>query len=537
MTGGRIRYAAGIDWVDELWIRDGRVVLPTLQERIDAQLSGRAEEVWLDGATVIPAFRDGHAHPLFAAREAAGLHLTEGSDLDGIIRQIEEYCAANPHLTWIDGATFERGLLAELNDPAGILDLVCAERPVVLHADDHHTLWVNTPALHAAGISDANSAAHLNTKIAHGSIGLMADGRANGVLREWEAMSLVLDAAPKPGLEHDLQALAWAQQELLGHGIVAVQEAWIDPGMGEAWLEFARQNRLMLRVDLATRLSPDNWQEQLMYAVNLRTEVQALGKPKLSANTVKFFADGVFGSATAAVSAPYVSSTSALAPNLGQLVWSREQWLDAAGAANEAGFALHVHAIGDSGIGQTLELFETLDIARTAGATIAHTELVAEGDFERMAEMGVVANFEPYWAQPNAMLLSCLPHLGQERLENLYQMRRAVEAGVRLAFGSDWPVSSVVPLEGIQVAITRTCLDGSVAPLKPEQTLNLAEALAAYSSGSAGQMRDADAGTLSPGQRADFVVLAQDPFEVPASEIAQIRLLATYIDGQPAFER
>lgn len=508
-----------------LWTYDGFVI----DELQAAELVGSGTEVEtvdLGGQWVVPAFRDGHCHPLFAAREGMGLHLTGLDSIEAIQAALFAYRTENQARNWIDAAVYDRGLTAgrEL-EAASLLDSVVADIPVVLHADDHHTLWVNTAALHAAGLVSPEAVAQAQAKIRHGGIDVDVTGNASGILREWEAMSLVLDRAPQPSPAEDLVALERAQQLLLSNGVVAVQEAWIDRGMAEVYLEAARLGRLKLRVDLAFRFAPGEWRENLDYFMEIRRQVTELDDRLLTANTAKFFSDGVFGSSTAHVHQPYEPASPA-AGSHGQPVWPKDEFLEATRVASDLGFALHIHAIGDAGVSDALDAIEAAGAPE--GCTVAHTELVRAGEFRRFEQLGVTANFEPFWAQKNSMLLSCVPQLGEKRIDRMYQMRDAIEAGVNVSFGSDWPVSSFVPLQGIQVGVTRAPI-GSLEPSwAPEQAVTTREAFAAYSVAVARQMLELEVGTLKPGQKADFIVLDADPFATPERELAAIRVMATF---------
>ena len=535
-TNGRIYPTANSAPVDELWTHNGVVVAPDdAQAAIDNGCPIEFKD--LAGATLLPAFRDGHAHPLFAAREAMGLHLTHCHDLRGIQAALAAYLLENPAIDWIDGATYERGITAGFEgDAAALLDAVVSDRPVVLHADDHHTLWVNTAALLAAGLDSAEAVAEVARKIGHGSIDVNSAGEATGILREWEAMSLVLDLAPQPSREQDLDALDAAQDELLRHGLVAVVDAWIDPGMAEVYLALADAGRLRMRFDLAFRFAPGEWRERLPYFVEMRDRIAAAGHELLSAQTAKFFADGAFGSATAHVHEPYVGTTGH-AGNHGQAVWSRTEFAEATSEAAAAGFALHIHAIGDAGVTAALDAIASVPAKNRTlrPPVVAHVELVRDSDWARFAALGVIANFEPFWAQQNAMLTGCIPHLGAERADGMYAMRTALRAGVRLSFGSDWPVSSFVPLEGIQVAVTRATLEAPEDRWTPEQALGASEAISAYTSSVAAQMGDSGAGALLPGNRADMVVLAADPLTCTATDLSNCKVLATFVGGQELY--
>ena len=535
IVGGRVYPTTHGSGVDELWIHGRHVISESTAAQLIATGISTRELRLTSDQTVVPAFRDGHAHPLFAARESLGLDITGLSSVVEIQDRIREYLGSDPSIEWVDAAVYDRGLTAGLElDAARLLDEVSATRPIVLHADDHHTLWVNSAALAVAGLANPSEVHSAQQRISHGGIDADSTGAATGILREWEAMRLVLDRAPMPTLDDDLRAIDLAQSLLTRHGIVAVQEAWIDRGMAEVYLESLAQGRLKLRTDLAFRFAPSQWREDLSYFKAIRGSVVAAKSDLLTANSAKFFADGVFGSSTAFVHDSYLPTGSKPAHH-GEPVWTRAELYEATSAAVREAFALHIHAIGDAGVTMALDAIE--QAGAPANCVIAHTELVRPGDFARFAALGVTANFEPFWAQRNSMLLSCAPQLGEERLDRMYEMRTAKEGGVSLSFGSDWPVSSFVPLEGIQIAATRAPIGSQEPSWVPEQVLTTREAFEAYSAGTAAQMGDLHAGSLEPGQLADFIVLNRDPFDCPLNELAAIEVMATYSFGEPIFSR
>lgn len=515
----------------DLFSFDGELITPERFAELSVDIA--SQNVDLRGGWVIPGFRDAHCHPLFAGREAAGLHLDSCVTAADVTASLREYRSSNPDQNWIDGAVYERSMLAgkEL-EAARLLDQAVADVPVVLHADDHHTLWVNSAALRAAGLESPERVAQLNASFGHGSIDVDDAGRATGILREWEAMSLVLDIAPKPTLDEDVAYLRWAQQQMLANGLVAATDAWIDPGMTEVYLEALERGELWMRFELGFRFAPENWREYRSYALEMRSKVESRASALLSAGTAKFFVDGVFGSATAAVHEDY-HQPSHSGEFRGNLVWNQDELIEALRWAAQHGFALHLHAIGDAGV--TAAIDALIAVGSPTRSVIAHTELVRTGDFERMAAHGLIANFEPYWAQQNAMLQSCVPRLGLERVDRMYEMRQALDAGVTITFGSDWPVSSFVPLEGLQVAVTRAPLAHPDQSWTLHNAPNLKEALTAYTSAAALQMGDNNRGELKVGQRADFAVLSANPFEVPQTELTQINVMATVVDGQLRF--
>lgn len=478
------------------------------------------QHVDLHGAFVMPAFRDGHCHPIFAGREHVGPDVTNSKSLEDIESVVRDYAKRNPEIYWIDGAAYDRSIAANFHRSE--LDAIVADRPLVLHGADHHTLWVNTMALEIAGLLDKIP------QVSAGSVDVDSDGVATGMLREWEAMQLVLSKMPKLSMNQELACLDWAQSMLLESGVVEVQDAWIDPGMTEIYLEAARQDRLRLGVNLAFRADPATWETDFEYFEKMRREVLELNHPLLRANAIKFFVDGVLGSSTASVIEPYVAGPAA--HTHGEQVWSLPEFLRAATAASAAGYQLHMHAIGDAAVRTALDVVE--EVRPSISAVIAHTELVSDVDVPRFERLKVTANFEPLWAREDGQLLSCVSQVGRKRIDTMYRMRDLADAGARLSFGSDWPVSSPIPLLGIATAVNRSVPGG--APWSKSQALDVSEALIAYTSGVSIQLGKASTdGTLENGQPAEFVVLSVNPFEIADRDLFELRVIATSTAKDP----
>jgi predicted amidohydrolase YtcJ len=199
---------------------------------------------------------------------------------------------------------------------------------------------------------------------------------------------------------------------------------------------------------------------------------------------------------------------------------------------------LHVHAIGDAAVRAALDAVEhvaAVNGPRDRRPVIAHTQVVHPGDLPRFAALGVVANLEPLWAQRDALMDELTaPRLGDERTAWQYPMGTLLRAGARLSFGSDWPVSSHVPLDGVRVAVTRTTLDGRPrGGWLPKERLTVEQALTAYTAGVAYQAFEDERGVLAVGSPADVVLLDRNVLAGPPEAVHEAQVLGTWVDGAP----
>lgn len=467
----------------------------------------------LGGKFLTHAFMDGHCHPLFAGREELGPNVTDAKSVSEIQEIVRLWLVANPTPEWAVGGAYDRSIVTDGAFLAKWLDEVSGDRPVVLHASDHHTLWANSEAMKRAGVLASAP------PVSDGSVDLDATGRPAGVFRETEAKELITKNIPALSLENEIEALVWAQTKLASLGISAAQDAWMDKGMVPVYVEAAKASRLIIRTNLAFWVRPESWLEDTETFIAQRQEVGSLGDDLLSASTVKFFADGVFGSATASVKSPYESEPS----SHGQPVWSVEELNKAVAHFSKQGFQIHIHAIGDAGVAMALDAIEAAGAPKNS--VIAHTELVDEIDIPRFKNLDVVANFEPLWAREDGMLTSCIHHLGRERIDSMYRMRDFINAGARISFGSDWPVSSPDPLLGLFTATHRALPEAPNNSWTPEQRLNASEALEAYTVAVAAQLE-------LPTRNADLVVLSGNPL---TEDLLKLKVAETIVAGKTVY--
>lgn len=475
------------------------------------------EEVDLQGNLLVPAFRDAHAHPLFAGRESLGAEITGLNSIELIGSALIDYRNSNPDTIWLDGASYDRSLAKEKTRQA--LDQFVSDIPVVLHAEDHHTLWVNTKALEVAGLFTNEL-----PSLSEGGIDVGNDGLPTGILREWPAMQLVLSHAPKLSIQQDVLALLRAEELMLSAGIIEVQDAWIEHGMAEVYLAAAEKLKLDYR--LAFRVDAANFESDFGYAMQMMPLFEDVPRVKIQA--IKFFIDGVFGSATAAVIDPYHSTG-----KHGDLNWASADLVEALNKTHRAGLQAHIHAIGDQAVQFALEAIELAETGKFH-PVIAHAELTNSKLISKAKALEVVLCMQPFWAQYNGMLSSCVIHLGEHRVDSLYAIRSMLENGVLVAFSSDWPVSSYRPLDGITVAVHRRfSLDQ--LPHNQSQAITLSQALDAYSTAVCRMFRSDTSGRLQVGQPFDAVLLSNDLTKQDLDGFLATEVLAVYAAGSRLF--
>jgi predicted amidohydrolase YtcJ len=250
----------------------------------------------------------------------------------------------------------------------------------------------------------------------------------------------------------------------------------------------------------------------------------------------KIFADGVVEARTAAMLESYLDSTG----RRGEPNYSPERLNALVAGLVKAGFSVHIHAIGDRAVRISLDALEAAGAragARGPRHQLAHIEFIHPSDAPRFRTLGVIANFQPLWSYADSYVTDLtLPAIRPETARTIYPIASVVRAGGPLAFGSDWSVSSANPLEGIQTAVTRQGLDGKPEPFLPEQAIDLATALAAYTIGAAyANGLDAETGSIEVGKLADLAVLSDDVFARPVHEIAKAKVLLTLLEGQPVY--
>lgn len=398
-------------------------------------------ESWIqrdsDGTWLLPAFADRHCHPLFAARESASFQISEHLDVDGIVGTLASFINDNPNLPWLDVTSFDQDLPEDFT--AKRLDVASRNIPIVIHSADRHSLWVNSAALSKAGLLDSAPA------LKEGEVVLGEDNRPMGLLREWPAMQLVLNEQPSPTLPEDISYLSSADKKLKDAGFITIADAWIDPGMFEAYLAAAETNKLDLNYDLWFRVAQGESDEQLRY---LRASLERLSSPraKVGCQTiaiagVKIFLDGVISSKTAALEGGYIDVASP------SPLWSKDSLNEMLVELAQISPDLrpHFHAIGDAAVTLALDAIETARAnniwSGAARPVIAHAELVLERDLPRFDLLDVEVVMSPQWLANSLEDDPSNAALPYSKRAVLGDFNRLTSAGALVTFGSDWPVS------------------------------------------------------------------------------------------------
>lgn len=503
-----------------------------------AYVDAGCEVVDLAGKTLMPGFVDAHAHPIMGGLERLRCDLSVGWTIDDYRRLISEYSARETEVPWIQGGGWMMSAFPGGRPTRAQLDAIESGRPVLLPNCDHHSAWVNTRALELAGI-DARTPDPVGGRIERDG-----DGEPTGLLHE-SAMDLVVRVAPATGQQEYDAALREAQQYLHSLGITGWQDAMVEvvagePSVHHSYLRAQQDGWLTARVSAALwwdrAIGAEAVDAEVARMVELRSQTRATGS-LYQAEMVKIMQDGVMETYTAALLEPYLDSCGCVTPNSGMSFFDEEVLRASVLKLDAAGFGIHFHALGDRavrGVLDAIELAQASNAPNDRAHQLAHLQLIDPADISRFEQLGAVANVQPYWAQREPQIdLLTTPFLGTDRGVRQYPFGDLHRSGARLAMGSDWPVSSADPMDGIHVAVTRRAVraDAGAAPLGIGQELDLSSALGAYTRGSAAAVGFPAAGRLCAGRKADLVVLDRRLTDLQADEIRSARVVSTYVGG------
>ena len=484
-----------------LAVRGDRIVYVGDERGIGEWIGPGTRVIDAGGNTALPGLIDTHIHAAEAALSLGGCTLHDKQlEIADAAATIRACVAADKTSTWI--------VINEVN-PAGFranrhdLDVIERDRPLFLWGSDGHTAWVNTRGLELAGITRKTPDPD------DGRIERDAKGDATGFLVD-AATDLALSKMEKPTAARRLDALRKVLPLLHATGITSYLEANTDEPTVDAYAELAKLHQLSARVTVAFETSGENSAAEFTRLESLRAR---LADPLFRADFIKLFADGVleYPTQTAALLEPYNDASGKPGKSTGKLYIAPAEMSAFIADAGKRGFNIHVHAIGDGAVRETLDAFAA---ARAAGSrqlfSIAHLQLIEATDIPRFARLGVYPSLQLLWAQPDNYSIEALtPWLGASRMGRQYPARSLVDSGATVAGGSDWDVSSYNPFEAMATAMSRKNPEQPErAPLNPREAMSLDEMLAAYTINAARLMgREREIGSLSVGKFADIIVL------------------------------
>ncbi|SFR88893.1 hypothetical protein SAMN05428970_3629 [Agromyces sp. CF514] len=545
-TGGSVFTGAGSPLHDHaVGVTGDRIAAIVPEGEADALIGTDTRVIDLGGAMLAPGFQDAHIHPVGGGVELLQCDLSEATDAADAVRRVLAYATANPDEAWVLGGGWSMSDFPGGAPARGLLDAVVPDRPVLLMSRDHHSAWANTAAIALAGISATTP------DPADGRIEREADGFPAGTFHEGAGD---LFAAVRPETTDDLtyRGLLRAQELLLSLGITGWQDALVagtmsgTPDPTSAYLRAVDEGRLLVHVVGAQWWERSAGLEQVEVMLGRRAAIAAVAPAsRLDLGTVKIMVDGVAENQTAAMLAPYRDAHGHATGNSGLSFVDPEALREAVTALDAEGMQVHFHALGDRAVREALDAVESARAAngRTDGRHhLAHLQVVAEAETPRFAELDAVANLQALWAAHEEQLDELtLPFLEAGAEARQYPFGDLVRDGARLAAGSDWPVSSADPLAAIHIAVTRVA-PGAGADVPPlggaHQRLDLATALAAYTSGSAYvNHRDHDTGHVREGYLANLVVIEPDPFTLADAELHRAAVSSTWIEGDRVYLR
>lgn len=543
VSGGRIATLAGdrgFGWVEAVGISGGRVAFAGSAIDLETRADPHTRRIELDADEVaIPGLTDAHLHLAEGGLSLDRIDLTGTPTLEA---GLETIAAAHAALVdpdaWLEGHGWHNdrwGTWPTTDD----LERVAPGRPIALWAHDHHALWASRRALHLASI-DAGRADPPG-----GIIRRDDRGEPTGVLHE-AAARIVTDVVPPATPEQYEASIGRLARDLLRLGVVAVHDPGalsLQEGLGRA---FAAYRTLDERDELPIRVHASVRSEQLPAAIEARLRTgDPLGPPggRARFGWLKLFADGTLASRTAAVLEPIeLEEGESLPPGTDRGIWLTEpdDVERFARAAADAGIATQVHAIGDRACRVVLGILEPLGRETAARPRLEHVQLLDPLDRGRFAAAAIGASIQPIHVRADAPIAR---RLWGDRAEIAgYPMRSLLDSGAVVAFGTDAPVEPIDPWPGLSMAVTR--VDGSwapgSAPFGPDERISLDQAIRAACVAPATLAAEPDRGRLTPGQRADLVVLPasalSNPVE-PGGALATARPRLVLVDGELAFER
>ena len=507
-----------------LAVRGGRIVAVGSNDDIRKLKRDHTQVVDLGGHFVMPGFNDAHLHLAYGGRQALEVNLIGVKSLAEMQQRVAEHGKTMAPEDWIVGGGWDHTLWADKKLPTRQdIDTVTGDRPAVLARVDTHIAVANTAALKAAGML---------AKVPDppgGEIDRDANGTATGIVRE-TAFAAIMATAPRPSLALRRRGIELALADAARWGLTSAQDY-------SDWEDFLIYQDLEREGKLTLRISEWITFKQPLALIEEHRAEHPAEDPLLHTAMLKGFMDGSLGSRTAALLAPYSDDPG----NSGIPQYDQPTLNRMAVERSAAGFQLGFHAIGDRAAQMALDAFAEVerdarqnDRIRDFRFRIEHDQVIAPNQFAQFRQLGVIASVQPCHLLTDMNWV--IERIGPERAKTSYPWKQFLDNGVRLAFGTDFPVEPMNPFRGLYAAVTRKNEAGT-KEFFPEQKITIEEALAAYTTGAAyAQFAEKEKGTLAPGMLADFVVLDRDLTKVAPAEMLKTQVLRTVVGGKTVYE-
>lgn len=500
-----------------------------LGDRIVAAGSAAEVALWRDkrtqvisaqGRLLLPGFNDAHLHFVDGGLQLDNLDLRDAASPGEFTDRVGAYVRTVGAGEWVLGGGWDEQRWDRPELPTcRTIDPVTPDTPVLIDRYDMHMALANTVALRLAGVTAATPTPP------GGEIARDSQGNPTGILKD-SAIRRVAGIVPPTTPARRLRAVKRALEHAAALGVTSVQHMGPASDDVALYMELAERGQLTTRIYVAQLNS--EWAERGRVAIR-----HGFGSPVLRLGALKGFADGSLGSATAYFFQPYANTDTRglLSDEMQDRDALRERLLE----ADKVGMQVCWHAIGDQAVSLTLDLFEEIERlhgSRDRRLRIEHAQHVATQDFDRFSRLRVIASVQPYHAIDDGRWAE--QRVGAQRLKTSYPYRSLLAHGVRLALGTDWCVAPLSPLLTLYAAATRATLDGkNPQGWIPEQKLSMAEAVAAYTSGSAfAEFHEKEKGSISRGKLADMVLLSDNIFKIDPGQARDVRVLLTIMGGK-----
>jgi len=518
-------------WAQAVAIYKGKIVAVGDDPVIERMRGMGTKVINAGGKLVLPGFVDCHIHFLDGSFSLGRVNLEGSKNPADIQKRLREYAAEHPGDDWILGRGWNYAMFGSETLPhKKYLDELFPSRPVFLEGYDGHTFWANSKALAMAGIT-RDTADPPNGAIVRDP----NTGEATGALKE-SAEDLVAKILPKPTRADQLLALRAGMKWANRNGITRVHSASGDFELLDLFDEMRRRGDLTVRMYVSYFLNPPELRPQDLDAIEHARK--KFHDDWIDAGAVKFMVDGVVEAHTAAMLEPYSDD-----PSLkGALFWEPSKYKSAVAELDKRGLQLFTHAIGDYAIRTALDAYEEAEARNhkhDRRPRIEHIETVTAADIPRFGKLGVIASMQPLHSYPDADTLDVWArNAGSDRASRAWAWKSIADAGGRLAFGSDWPVVTLNPWEGVQTAVTRQTSEGQPeSGFVPEQRLTVAQAIEGYTIGAAfAGRREKLEGSLEVGKLADLIILSQNIFDIEPRKIGATKVVTTIVGGRLAYQ-